>query len=162
MSDSSRPHGLSTARLLCPWDSPGKNTEMGCLALLQGIFPTQESNLSLLRLLHCRQILYHWATGEAPKIAMLLSCFSRVRLCLTPEMAAHQAPPSLGFSRQEHWNWLPFPSPMRESENWKWSRSVVSDCSWPHGLQSTRLLHPWDFLGKSSRVGCHFLLPKAK
>ena len=36
-------------------------------------------------------------------------------------MAAHQAPPSLGFSRQEHWSGLPFPSPMHESEKWKWS-----------------------------------------
>ena len=35
---------------------------------------------------------------------LLLSCFSHVRLCATPEMAAHQAPPSLGFSRQEHWS----------------------------------------------------------
>ena len=42
---------------------------------------------------------------------MLLSCFSRVRLCATPLMAAHEAPPSLGFSRQEHWSGLPFPSP---------------------------------------------------
>ena len=40
-------------------------------------------------------------------------------------MAAHQAPPSLGFSRQEHWTGLPFPSPMHESEKWKWSRSVM-------------------------------------
>ena len=46
----------------------------------------------------------------------LLSHFSRVRLCVTPEMAAHQAPPSLGFLRQEHWSRLPFPSPMHESE----------------------------------------------
>ena len=45
-----------------------------------------------------------------------LSCFSRVRLCATPQRAAHQAPPSLGFSRQEHWSGLPFPSPMHESE----------------------------------------------
>ena len=43
--------------------------------------------------------------------AMLLSRFSYVRLCATPETAAHQAPPSLGFSRQEHWSGLPFPSP---------------------------------------------------
>ena len=63
-------------------------------------------------------------------------------------MAAHQAPPSLGFSRQEHWSGLPFPSPMHESEKWKGSRSVVSDSSRPHGLQPIRLLHPWDFLGK--------------
>ena len=46
---------------------------------------------------------------------LLLSHFSRVRLCATPETAAHQAPPSLGFSRQEHWSGLPLPSPMHES-----------------------------------------------
>ena len=40
----------------------------------------------------------------------------------------------------------------------KWSRSVVSDSSWPHGLQRTRLLHPWDFPGKSTGVVCHCLL----
>ena len=49
-------------------------------------------------------------------LLLMLSRFSRVRLCETPETAAHQAPPSLGFSRQEHWSGLPFPSPMRESE----------------------------------------------
>ena len=49
-------------------------------------------------------------------LLLLLSRFSRVRLCVTPETAAHQAPPSLGFSRQEHWNGLAFPSPMHESE----------------------------------------------
>ena len=47
---------------------------------------------------------------------VLLSRFSRVQLCATPKTAAHQAPPSLGFSRQEHWSGLPFPSPMHESE----------------------------------------------
>ena len=51
----------------------------------------------------------------------------RVRLCAIPQMGAHQAPPSLGLSRQEHWSGLPFPSPMHESEKWKWSRSVLSD-----------------------------------
>ena len=73
-------------------------------------------------------------------------------------MAAHQAPLSLGFSRQEHWSGLPFPSPMHESEKWKWSHSVVSDSSLPQGLQPTRLLRPWDFPGKSTGVGCHCLL----
>ena len=49
-------------------------------------------------------------------LLLLLCCFSRVRCCATPETAAHQAPPSLGFSRQEHWGGLPFPSPMLKSE----------------------------------------------
>ena len=47
---------------------------------------------------------------------------------------------------------------MHESEKWKWSCSVVSDSSRPHGLQPTSLLRPWDFLGKSTGVGCHCLL----
>ena len=49
------PDGLEPVRLLCPRDSPGNNTGVGCHFLLQGIFPTKESNLGLL---HCRQILY--------------------------------------------------------------------------------------------------------
>ena len=89
---------------------------------------------------------------------LLLSRFSRVQLCATPQTAAHQAPPSLGFSRHEHRSGLPFPSPMHECEKWKCSRSVVSDSSWPHGLQPTRLLCPWDFPGKSTGGGCHCLL----
>ena len=73
-------------------------------------------------------------------------------------MAAHQAPPSLGFSRQEHWSGLPFPSPMHESEKWMWSCSVVSDLQRPHALQPSRF-RPWDFPGKTTGVGCHCLLP---
>ena len=48
-----------------------------------------------------------------------------------PIDGSHQAPLSLGFSRQEHWSGLPFPSPMHESEKWKWSYSVVSDSNDP-------------------------------
>ena len=79
----------------------------------------------------------------------LPSHFSCVWFCATP---------SLGFSRQEDWSGLPFPSPMHKSEKWKWSRSVMSDSSRPHGLQPTRLLRPWDFPGKKTGVGCHCLL----
>ena len=50
-SDSLWPHGLQPTRLLCPWDSPGKNTGVGCHSLLQEIFTTQESNQCLLSLL---------------------------------------------------------------------------------------------------------------
>ena len=56
MSNSLRPHGLYPTRLLCPWNLPGKNTTVGCLSFLQGMFWTQGSNLGLL---HCRRILYH-------------------------------------------------------------------------------------------------------
>ena len=56
----------------------------------------------------------------------LLSHFSRVRLCATLEMAAYQAPLSLGFSRQEHWSGLLFPSPMHKSESESESESEVA------------------------------------
>ena len=120
-----------------------------------------------------QRVRHHWAPTLSPShlsqdrvvshtvlllLLLLLSHFSRVRLRATLYSAAHQAPPSLGFSRQEYWSGLAFPSPMHESEKWKWSRSVVSDSSRPHGLQPTRLLHPWDFPGKSTGVGCHCLL----
>ena len=53
---------------------------------------------------------------------------------------------------------LPPPLNKERKKERKWSRSVVSDSLWPHGLQPTRLLRPWDFPGKSTGVGCHFLL----
>ena len=76
MSDSLRPHGLQPARLLCPWDSPGKNTGAGCHFLLQGIFPIQESNPGLL---HGRQILYrlsHQGRSVVDTIVMFILAFS--------------------------------------------------------------------------------------
>ena len=71
MSDSLQPRGLEATRLLCPWDSPGKNTGVGCQALLQGIFPIQGSNPGLL---HCRQILYHLNHREATMEVISLYC----------------------------------------------------------------------------------------
>ena len=52
---------------------------------------------------------------------------------------------AISFSRESSWKW-------------KWSRSVVSDSLWPHGQKPTRLCRPWDFPGKNTGVGCHFLL----
>ena len=62
---------------------------------------------------------------------LLLSRFSRVRLCATPETAAHQSPPPLGFSRQEHWSGLPLlslPSHNRETKNMYQLSSVAQLC----------------------------------
>ena len=92
-------------------------------------------------------------------LLLLLSRFSRVQLCATPETAAHQAPPSLGFSRQEHWSGLPFPSPMHESESEsKVAQSCLTpsdpmDCSLPgssiHGICQARVLE-WGAIAFSS------------
>ena len=68
-------------------------------------------------------------------LLLLLSRSSRVRLCATPETAAHQAPPSLGSSRQEHWSGLPFPSPMHESES-----EVGQSCPTPSDPMDCSLL----------------------
>ena len=70
-------------RLLCPWDSPGKNTGVGCHVLLQAIFPIQGSNSGLL---HCRWILYcratretRWLAPRACKFAALPWFYTRIR-----------------------------------------------------------------------------------
>ena len=73
-----RPHRRQPTRLPRPWDSPGKNTGVGCHFLLQCM-----------------------------KVKMKVKLLSRVRLLATPWMAAHQAPPSMGFPRQEYWSGVP-------------------------------------------------------
>ena len=66
MSNPLQPHRLYPTRLLCPWDSPGKNTGVGCHFPLQGIFLTQRLNTGLL---HCRQIIYHLSYREVPSVS---------------------------------------------------------------------------------------------
>ena len=80
MSDSVQLHRWQPTRLPHPWDSPGKNTGVGCHFLLQ-----------------CMKV----------KVKAL----SPIGLLATPWTAAYQAPPSMGFSRQEYWSGLPLPSP---------------------------------------------------
>ena len=117
-SDSLQPMDicLQPAMHLCPWGF-SRNTGMSCHAVLQGVFPTQGLNPSVL---HGRKILYCLSHQGSPAsnmlLLLLLNHFSPVPLCATPQTAANQAPPSLGFSRQEHWSGLPFSSPMHESE----------------------------------------------
>ena len=84
MSDSVQPRRWQPTRLPHPWDSPGKNTGVGCHFLLQ-----------------CMKV----------KVKSL----SRIRLLATPWTAAYQAPPSVGFSREQYWSGVPLPSP---SEIW--------------------------------------------
>ena len=67
-----------------------------------------------------------YQTYIAVLLLLLLSHFSRVQPCATPETAARQASPSLGFSRQEHWSGLPFPSAVHERERERESESVQS------------------------------------
>ena len=82
MSDSVRPHRWQPTRLPHPWDSPGKNTGVGCHFLLQCMKVKSESEVSHL----------------CPTLA-------------TPWTTAYQAPQSMGFSRQKYWSGVPLPSP---------------------------------------------------
>ena len=75
-----------------------------------------EINLKKWKDIPCSWIISDNTVKMSILLLLLPSRFSCVRLCATPETAAHQAPLSLGFSRQEHWGGLPFPSPMHESE----------------------------------------------
>ena len=70
VSDSLGPHGLWHIRLLRPWDFPGKSAGVDCHFLLQGIFPTQESDPGLP---HCRQKLYRLSHQRSPD-KELISC----------------------------------------------------------------------------------------
>ena len=99
MSDSVRPHRRQPTRLLCPWDSPGKNTGVGCHFLLQCMKVKSESDVA--------------------------------QSCLTlrdPRTAAHQSPPSMGFSRQECWSGVPLPSLILYLDNEIYLCSLVSVC----------------------------------
>ena len=96
-------------------------------------------------------------TYDVQVAAAAAKFFSCVWLCATPETAAHQASPSLGFSRQEHWTGLPFPSPMHESKKWKWKWSCVRLLA-PPWTAAQQAPPSMDFPGKNTGVGCHFLL----
>ena len=98
------PHRRQPTKLSHPWDSPGKNTEVGCHFLLQCM-----------------------------KGKVKVNFLSRVQLCATPWTAAHQAPPSMGFSRREYWSGLPLPSP---SFSWvlpKYKSQVLVILGFPGG-----------------------------
>ena len=69
-----------------------------------------------------------------------------------------QAPSPVGGYHRRLWHWNERYELSSQESEWKWSRSVVSNSWQPHGLQFTRLLHPWDSPGKNTGVGCHFLL----
>ena len=98
-SDCLQPHGLQSTRLLCPWDYPGKNTGMGCHFLLQGIFPTQGLNRSILQ----RQVISlsssHVGSPNSLHLFSSVQPLSRVQLFATPWTAARQASLSITNSQ---------------------------------------------------------------
>ena len=128
MSDSLRPHRRQPTRLPSPWDSPGKNTGVGCHFLLRCMKVKSLSHVQLLvtpwtaayqappSMGFSRR--EYWSGLPLPSLIKhpsvqfsSVQSLSRVQLFATPLTAAHQAPPSMGFSRQESWSGVPLPSP---------------------------------------------------
>ena len=130
MSDSVGPHRWQPTRLPRPWDSPGKRPGVGCHFLLQCMKVKSESEdtqscptlrdpidcslpgSSIHGIFQARDL--EWVAisfSNAWKWKVKVKTLSRVRLLVTPWTAAHQAPPSIGFSRQERWSGSPVPSP---------------------------------------------------
>ena len=139
------PHGLQHTRLPCP--SPTPRAYSNSCPLSRWCHPTVSSSVFLVS--SCLQsftasesfpMSQFFASG-AQNIGVSASVSGRfaaaaasLQSCPTlcdPIDGSPPAFPSLGFSRQEHWSGLPFPSSMHESEKWKWSRSVMSDSSDP-------------------------------
>ena len=87
------PHRRQPTRLPCPWDSPGKNTGVGCHFLLQ---------------------------------CMKVKSLSRIRLLATPWTVDYQAPPSMGFSRQEYWSGVPLAKSILILVGWERGRRILS------------------------------------
>ena len=138
-------------RLLCSWDSPGKNTGVGCHCLLQGIFPTQDwtcvSYISCIAgrfFTNCRggKIISLYSSGFLAAAAAAKSLQSCPTLCDPRDGSPPGSPvPGILQARTLEWVAISF------SNAWKWKVKVKSLSrvrpSWPHGLQPTRLLCPW-------------------
>ena len=137
MSDSVRPHRQQPIGLRHPWDSPGKNTGVGCHFLLQCMKVKSESEVaqscptlsnpmgcnlpgfSIHRSFQARVLAWGAiAFSNAWKWKVKVKSLSRVRLLATPWAAAHQAPPSIGVSRQEYWSGMPLPSLKQHAIEW--------------------------------------------
>ena len=159
MSNPLWPYGLQPTRLLCPWDSPGKNTGVGCHFLLQRIFLTQESNPGLL---HCRQLIYQLSYKGS--ICIAAAAAKSLQSCPTLCDPIDGSPPGSAVpgilqARTLEWVAISF------SNAWKWKEEVKSlsrvrrfetpwtDCSLPgssiHGIFQARVLE-WSAIAFSN------------
>ena len=125
-----RPHRRQLSRLPHPWDSPGKNTGVGCHFLLQGMKVKCESEVA----------------QSCPNLSHPMDCSP-------PGSSVH----GIFQARVLEWGASTFSGELTLSSV-QFSRSVVSDSLRPHRRQPTRLPCPWDSPGKNTGVGCHFLL----
>ena len=122
VSNSVRPHRRQPTRNCHPWDSPGKNTRVGCHFLIQCMKVNSESEVALLCPTLCDPTdcslpgssihgIFQARVLEWVAIAFSISHFSCVQFFVTRWTVVRQAPLSMGFSRQEYWSGLPWPPP---------------------------------------------------
>ena len=140
-SPDSSAHGISQARIL----------EWVAICFSRGSsWPRDPSHVSWIG----RQILYHWAAAATAAKSLQLCPI----LCDPVDGSPPGSPvPGILLARTLEWVAISFSNALK----WKVKserKLLMSDSSRPHGLQPTRLLHPWDFPGKSTGVGCHCLL----
>ena len=149
--------------LLMPSSYHGYWTEINfssCPLLLVNIAHASVSEQILAVLQQCYKLLF-WVTLTSKSYKFLFaaaaakSLQSYPTLCDPIDGSPPGSPvPGILQARIPEWVAISF------SNAWKWNCSVVSDSSWPHGPQPTRLLYPWDFPGKSTGVGCDCLLQR--
>ena len=156
-------HGILQARIL-EWvaflfsrgsSQPRDRTQVSHTA--GGFFTswaTREALGRIKRLWNRKKQLLGVQSAAATAAKLLQSCLT---LC-NPIDGRPSGSPVPGILQARTLEWVAISFSNAWKEKWKWSRSVVSDSSQPHGLQPTRLLRPWDFPGNSTGVGCHCLL----
>ena len=128
VSDFVRLHRRQPIRLPRPWDSPGKNTGVGCHFLLQCV--------KVKWSLQCMKVKVKWSL-QCVKVKV--KSLSHVQLLATPWTAAHQAPPPMGFSRQEHWSGVPLPSPTGSTgSNQTWVLYCSATCAAVHEVAKSQ------------------------
>ena len=147
--DSLWSHGLKPTSLLCSWGSPGKNTGVGCLFLLQGIFPTQGSNPDL----HCRQILYQLSHQESP-LLLNLDIKRKTRDWLEKAMATHSSTLAWKIPWMEEPGRLQSMGSQRVGHDWATSLSLFTFIHWRRKWQPSPVFLPGESQGRRSLVGC--------
>ena len=135
----------SHSRLLCPWDSPGSNTGVGCHSLLQGIFPTQGPNLGLL---HCRQI-YHLSNQGSPYIYRCVLSILHIVVCISEKaMAPHTSTLAWETPCTEEPGRLQSMGSLRVGHNWATSLSLFTFLHWRRKWQPTPVFLPGESQGR--------------
>ena len=167
VSNYLQPHGLQHASLLCPSPTP-RSCSNSCPWVADTIQPSHPllSPSPAFNNLSQHQGLFHWVLRiRWPKywsfsfnIEAYTAAAKSLQSCPTlcdPIDSSPPGSPLPGILQARTLEWVAISFSNAWKWKWKWSHSVVSDSQQPHGLQPTRLLHPWDFLGKSTGVGCH-------